>query len=121
MLYFTYISDIAKKYSKNIALWFLGARTKNCIFASLSNNVIPPPNKVIFFSMRHKLSNIFVHIFMQEGGLSKERERETTYAAYTEVWNSAELSYIPRILSLISFIKIQKLQHNFDPGVNNSI
>ena len=23
MLYFTYISDIAKKYSKNIALWFL--------------------------------------------------------------------------------------------------
>ena len=31
----------------------------------------PPPNIVVFFSMRNKLSNIFVHIFMQEGGLSK--------------------------------------------------
>ena len=54
----------------------------------------PPPNIVVFFSKRNKLSNIFVHIFMQEGGLSKQRE--TTYAAYTEVWNSAELSYTPR-------------------------
>ena len=31
----------------------------------------PPPNIVVFFSMRNKLFNIFVHIFMQEGGLSK--------------------------------------------------
>ena len=31
MLYFTYISDIAKKYSKNIALWFLGMRQQHLV------------------------------------------------------------------------------------------
>ena len=55
----------------------------------------PPPNIAIFFSMQHKLFNIFVRIFMREGGLSKQRE--TTCAAYTEVWDSAELSNSPRI------------------------
>ena len=31
----------------------------------------PPPNIVVFFYKRNKLSNILVHVFMRKGGLSK--------------------------------------------------
>ena len=46
----------------------------------------PTPNIVVFFLVRHKLFNIFVHSFMQKDGLSNKGE--TALDTYTEVWNS---------------------------------
>ena len=54
---------------------------------------------------------------MQEGGLSKKGE--TACAAYTEVWNSAELSYIPRTCNIFSTCKkkFKKMKYHlfYDP------